>query len=182
MISTIFSILIIGFVTLLAGMVIAPIFFGAPWHPLPASAIKRILAFAELRPGEKFYDLGSGDGRVLIAAAKDYGTEGVGVEIDPLKIGLSRWLVRRRGLADHIRIFRGNVYAFDYREADILYIYMTHQALDRLFPDLLNNLKPSARIICYRFCIRGIAPAKVNADKTLFMYRGNKGKEVNTFS
>ena len=70
MIVTVFSTLLLIFFILLAGMTIIPVFFGAPWHPLSDENIDRIIKFAGLRPGEKFYDLGSGDGRVLIAASK----------------------------------------------------------------------------------------------------------------
>ncbi|MDP6336816.1 MAG: hypothetical protein QGH98_11490, partial [Nitrospinaceae bacterium] len=68
---TTFYILILAFFLLLAAIVIVPVFFGAPWHPLSDENIERIIIFADLQPGEKFYDLGSGDGRVLIAATRD---------------------------------------------------------------------------------------------------------------
>ena len=64
----------------LAGMVVLPIFTGAPWHPLMPKTIKRILNFADIRPGETLCDLGCGEGRVLITAAKDYSAKGIGVE------------------------------------------------------------------------------------------------------
>ncbi len=163
-------------------MVIVPVFFGAPWHPLSGKNIRKILEFAEVQTGDRFYDLGSGDGRVLIAAAKHYGADGVGVEIDPIKVWLSRWLIRRAELSERLQIFRNNVYGFDCGKADILYIYLTHQALDRLFPDLLERLKPSVKIVCYRFCIKGIAPVKVSEDKTLFLYQKGKGTKVDGYS
>ena len=70
MLVTILSGLVLVFFISLAGMAIIPVFFGAPWHPLSDKNIIRIIKFAGLKPGENFYDLGSGDGRVLIAAAK----------------------------------------------------------------------------------------------------------------
>ena len=86
LLQNIFPMLVIGFFLLLAGIVILPAFFGAPWHPLSNATIRHILEFAEVAPGDKVYDLGSGDGRILISAAKDYGAEAVGVEIDPVKV------------------------------------------------------------------------------------------------
>ena len=68
MMTTIFCILVLIFFILLAAMVIIPVFFGAPWHPLSEKNINQIIKFSDLQPGETFYDLGSGDGRVLIAA------------------------------------------------------------------------------------------------------------------
>ena len=58
---------------------------------------------------------------------------------------------------------------------------LTHQALDRLFPKILEQLKPNVKILCYRFCIQGMTPDKVNSDKTLFLYTMNKGTRVNQF-
>ena len=80
------EILLICGLLVLAGMVILPVFFGAPWHPLLPGTIKRILRFADIRPGETICDLGCGEGRVLITSAKEFSTRAIGVEIDPLKV------------------------------------------------------------------------------------------------
>jgi len=161
---------------LLAGSVILPIFFGAPWHPLRPSTLRRILEFAEIQPGETIVDLGSGDGRVLIAAAKDFGARGEGVEIDPIKVWFSRWLAKRAGVQDRVHIVRGNLFDFDFSQADVLFLYLTHQALDRLTKDRVDRLKPSARIVSFRFCLRGLQPDKIDPKKTLFLYRMNRGR------
>ena len=182
MMVTILYILVLIFFILLAAMVIVPVFFGAPWHPLSDKNINRIIKFADLQPGETFYDLGSGDGRVLIAASSNQCLRGVGVEIDPIKVWLSRYFIIAAKLADKIRIHRGNMFDFDVSEADVIYLYLTHQALDRLFPEILDRMKPSARIICYRFCIRNLEPTKMNKDKNLFWYQVNKGRTVNEYS
>lgn len=167
---------------LLAVVVIVPVFFGAPWHPTSKNAIRRILDFCETRPGEVIYDLGSGDGRVLIAAARDCGLAGVGIEIDPLKAWFSLYRIRRAGLSDKIRIVRGNVHDQDFGSADILFVYLSHSAVDRLFPALLDKLKPTVKIVSYRFCLRSLTPTKVNADKTIFLYQLNKGNRLNGYS
>ncbi|MDP6230805.1 MAG: class I SAM-dependent methyltransferase [Nitrospinaceae bacterium] len=179
---SVISILFIAFVLLLAAMVILPVFFGAPWHPLSDENIERIINFADLQPGEKFYDLGSGDGRVLIGATREKCVRGTGVEIDPIKVWLSRIFVTAAELTNKVQIHRGNIYDFDVSEADIIYLYLTHQALDQLFPEILGRMKPSARIVCYRFCIRNMEPIKVNEDKNLFLYRVDKGRSVNEYS
>jgi tRNA A58 N-methylase Trm61 len=104
------------------------------------------------------------------------------VEIDPIKVWLSRYFIAAAKLTEKVRIYRGNMYDFDVSEADVIYLYLTHQALDRLFPEILDRLKPSARIVCYRFCIRNIEPTKINRKKNLFLYRMDKGKSVNEYS
>ena len=182
MITTILYTLLLSFFLLLFSIVIIPIFFGAPWHPLSGENINRIIKFADLKKGEAFYDLGSGDGRVLIAAARKNCIKGVGVEIDPIKVWLSKCFITAERLNNKICIYRGNMYGFDVSKADVIYLYLTHQALDRLFPEILNHIKPSARIVCYRFCIRNLEPTKVNNDKNLFLYRMDKGRSVNEYS
>ena len=181
MTGTLISILAIGAALLLALIVIGPALFGSPWHPISRRDLKRALDFCGVQAGEHIFDLGSGDGRVLITAAKDYGLMGTGIEIDPLKVGLANLRVRFAGVQDQVKIVRANIFDTDYREADILFIYLTHQAIDKLFPDILEQLKPNAKILCYRFCIQGMTPDKVSADKTLFLYTLNKGTRVNQF-
>lgn len=173
--------LLIGGLLLLAGMVILPIFFGAPWHPLLPGTIRRILRFAEIQPGETICDLGCGEGRVLITSAKEYSTQGIGVEIDPFKVMLARLLARIKGVDDKVNIVQGNMYKFDPSSADVLYLYLTHQAVDKLFPDILKKLKPTVRIVSYRFCLKGMTPDKVSEDKTIFLYQLDKGTKINSY-
>ena len=176
------TILLIFGVLVLAGMVILPIFFGAPWHPLMPGTIRRILRFAEVQPGETVCDLGCGEGRILITAAKEFSARAIGVEIDPLKILLARLLRKINGVDDRVNIVRGNLFDFDPGSADVLYLYLTHQAIDKLFPEILKKLKPSVRIVSYRFCLRGMTPEKVSEDKTLFLYQLDKGTKINSYS
>lgn len=156
--------------------------YGAPWHPTSKRKIVEILKFCEARPGETIYDPGSGDGRVLIVAVEQFGLRGVGVEIDPIKVWLSRLLIRLKGLDRQIEIRRRSIHGFDYSGADIIYLYLTHQAIDRLVPEIVEQLKPGVRIVCYRFCLRGMTPAKASKDKTVFLYTLNKGRAVNEYS
>ncbi len=182
MILTALSILVLIFFILLFGVVVLPAFFGSPWHPLMPGTIREILDFAEIKPGEKIYDLGSGDGRVLIQAARHYGAVGVGLEIDPLKAWVARKLVRWAGVSGQVQIERKNFNDFDFKDADVIYVYLTHQALDRLIPKILPYLKPSTRIVSYRFCLRNRQPCKANNKQNLFMYRLDKGTKVDGYS
>jgi cyclopropane fatty-acyl-phospholipid synthase-like methyltransferase len=179
---TALSILVLIFFVLLFGVVVLPAFFGSPWHPLLPGTIREILDFADIQPGEKIYDLGSGDGRVLIQAAHRYGAIGVGLEIDPLKVWVARKLARLWGVDDRVKILRKNFNDFDFRDADVIYVYLTHQALDRLIPKILPYLKPSTRIVSYRFCLRSRQPSKTNSRQNLFMYRLDKGTKVDGYS
>lgn len=182
MVAMILSILLLVFTLALGAIVIVPVFFGAPWFPTSKNRIKSILEFCEAKPGEKLYDLGSGDGRVLIFAALHFGLTGVGLEIDPVKVWVSKFLINRMGVKDRVQIFRRSVYDFDYSDADILFIYLSHQALDRLFPDIIGQLKPKVKIVCYHFCLRGITPVKVSSDKSIFLYHLTKGNKLDRYS
>ncbi len=182
MILTAISILVLVFFILLFGVVVLPAFFGSPWHPLLPATIRKILDFAQIQKGEKIYDLGSGDGRVLIQAARNYGASGVGLEIDPLKVWVARKLARLSGVDDRVQILRKNFNDFDFKDADVIYVYLTHQALDRLIPEILPYLKPSTRIVSYRFCLGNRQPSKVNDKQNLFMYRLDKGVNVDGYS
>ena len=173
--------LLVGLIVL-AGMVVLPVFFGAPWHPLMPYTISRILNFVDIRPGETIFDLGCGDGRVLITAAKEYSAKGVGVEIDPIKVGLARLLAKLKKVDGQVSIIHGNIFDFDPSDADVVYLYLTHQAMDKLFPEILKKLKPTVRIVSYRFCIRGMTPEKISADKTLFLYELTKGNKINNYT
>ena len=170
-----------GFVSL-ASIVVFPIFWGAPWHPLFPGTIRRILNFAEIKQGETLCDLGCGDGRILIAAAKEYSSKGIGVEIDPIKFGLACLLVKFKQVDEQVKIIRGNIFQFVPQDADVIYLYLTHQAMDQLFPEILKKLKPTVRIVSYRFCIRGMIPEKVSADKTLFLYQLSRGTKINNYT
>jgi cyclopropane fatty-acyl-phospholipid synthase-like methyltransferase len=178
----IFSTISILLTLALTAMVIIPVFYGAPWYPASRKDIYRALKLCEAQSGEKLYDLGSGDGRVLKIAAQDFGMEAIGLEIDPIKVWLSKQFLPKGEFSNRIKILRQNVFEFDFEHADTVFIYMTHQALDQLFPKILETLKPTATIACYRFCLRGIQPDKVTSDKKIFIYRFNKGKSLNAYS
>ncbi len=182
MIETLFYIGLTGATLVFAAIVILPVFFGAPWHPTSLRRVRQILDFAGVEPGQKIYDLGSGDGRVLIIAARQYGMTGVGLEIDPIKAWISRHVVKFFGVQDRVQIVRRSFFDYDFSDADVLFIYLSHQALDRLLPAMRERLKPEVKIICYGFCLRSLEPTKVNADKTIFVYQLHKGTRLNAYS
>jgi hypothetical protein len=95
---------------------------------------------------------------------------------------LARLLRKINGVDDRVNIVQGNLFDFDPGSADVIYLYLTHQAMDKLFPEILKKLKPSVRIVSYRFCLRGMIPEKVSEDKTLFLYQLDKGTKINSYS
>ena len=166
----------------LTAITIIPHFYGAPWYPASRKAIRSALELCEPRPGETLFDLGCGDGRVLLIGAKEFRLKGVGVEIDPIKAQLALWRIKKAGMTDNIRITRENAINCDVRSADIIFVYLTHQALDRLLPILKAQMKFGARLVSYRYCLKGETPDKVRGGNSIFLYRFNKGTKVNIFS
>ena len=128
--------------------------------PTPPSAVERMVEIAEIRPGEVVYDLGCGDGRIVIAAAKRQKIKAVGVDIDPERVAESRENVRAAGLDSSVEIRQADVFDLDLSEADVVFLYLTPRLNERLMPQL-RRLKPGARIISYEFDMGSAKPVQV---------------------
>ena len=84
--------------------------FGAPWVPTPKKRVRAMLEFAEVNSDDILYDLGSGDGRIVVMAGKDFGTTSIGIELDPLRFLWSRFSIRRHRLHQKVRVIRTNFF------------------------------------------------------------------------
>jgi cyclopropane fatty-acyl-phospholipid synthase-like methyltransferase len=133
-------------------------FLNAPWVPLPRKKVERMLKLADIKPNETVIDLGSGDARVLIQAAKDYQAKGIGIELNPFLVWLSRLDILARGLSDRIKIKRDNIYQADISQADVITSYLLLDAMPRLETKLRKEMKPGARVVCYAFGLKGWPP------------------------
>jgi predicted RNA methylase len=120
-----------------------------------------MLALAELRAGEVFFDLGAGDGRTVVMAAKEYGARSVGVELreDLAKKALST--VYEQALQDRITIVNGDMFSVDLTSADVVFLYLTTSANEKVKPKLENELRRGTRIISHDYEIVGWKPVKV---------------------
>lgn len=110
-----------------------------------------MLRLAAPRPGEVLYDLGAGDGRIAIAAARDYGIRAVGIEIDARKVAEARANVARAGLSGLVEIRQGDAMDADLRDANVVTLFLFPQINERLAPKLRAELRPGARIVSHRF-------------------------------
>ncbi len=128
-----------------------------------------MLELAEVTKDDVVYDLGSGDGRIVIAAAEKYGARGVGVEIDPTLIEESIRSAREAGVSDRVRFVRGDFYETDIGEASVVTLYLFEETNAKLKPILLEQLPPDARIVTYKYRIPGWTPLK--QEKRVFLYR-----------
>jgi tRNA A58 N-methylase Trm61 len=111
--------------------------------------IEEMLKIAEVRPGELVVDLGSGDGRIPIAAARKFHAWAVGIEINPLLFLYSRIRIRWANLDDRVKIVRRSLYETDLSQADVVTLFLNQTANERLSPKLKRELVPGARIVSY---------------------------------
>jgi SAM-dependent methyltransferase len=153
---------------------------GGVWFPTSKRHIRTMLQMAELKPGELVYDLGCGDGRVLILAAEEFGARGVGIEIDALRYRLARWRVRRAGLEDRIRLVRGSFHHQDLSSADVVTLYLVQEMINRLAPKLARELRPGARLVSNTFVVPGLKVTRYDKPADLRLYTIPKKKTADT--
>ncbi len=132
---------------------VGPIFWGAQFVPTPFDTVRRMLRLANVQPGEAVYDLGSGDGRVLWVATREFGARAVGVEIDPLRFAWTRLAIKLLGLGERVRVLRANLFDADLSGADVVVLYLLPTANSRLAPKLLRELRPGARVVSHAFVV-----------------------------
>ena len=123
----------------------------APWVPVPKKDVLRMLELAKLKPGEVIYDLGSGDGRIVIMAAEKFGARAIGVEVSFLPYLISRWKIWRRGLKNRVEIRYADFFKINLHEAAVVTIFLMPGAMEKLSRKFRAELLPGARIVSYAF-------------------------------
>jgi len=136
--------------------------FVAPYVSTPLPVVRRMLALAELRPGEMFYDLGSGDGRTLIMAAQEFGAQAIGIELREDLVKRASSAVLQLDLDSKIKIVQDDFFKVDLSPADVVFLYLTTSANDKVKPKLEQELKPRVRIVSHDYEILGWTPFKVD--------------------
>jgi precorrin-6B methylase 2 len=144
--------------------------WGAPWAPTPLNRVDRMLRLAAVQPGEMVVDLGAGDGRIVIRAARRFGARAIGVEIDPLRWLIANVAIRAMGLGAQARMVRGDMFAYDLSEADVVTLYLLEGTNQRLRPHLAESLRPGARIVSHAFSLQGWTPLSVDSEHRLYLY------------
>jgi predicted RNA methylase len=136
--------------------------FIAPFVPSPIPVVQRMLKLADLRAGEVLFDLGAGDGRTVTMAAKSFGARAVGVELreDLAKKALST--VHENGLSDRVTIVNGDMFTVNLSSADVVFLYLTTSANEKIKPKLESELKKGVRVVSHDYEIAGWKPLKVD--------------------
>ena len=119
--------------------------------PTPPPVVDAMLDMAAVKSADIVYDLGSGDGRVVITAAKKFGARGVGIEIDPALIKKANENARAAGVTERVKFIAGDLFAADISEATVVTLYLLQSVNERLRPKLVRELKPGTRVVSHVF-------------------------------
>jgi ribosomal protein L11 methylase PrmA len=128
--------------------------------PTPQTVVDKMLELAEIKPGDVVYDLGCGDGRILVTAARKYGVKGVGFDIDPTRVKESLANVKSNQVEHLVTIKEADMFTLDLREATVVTLYLLPKLNVRLMPQL-ERLRPGSRILSYKWDMRGAKPVQV---------------------
>lgn len=127
----------------------------APYITTPEPVVRAMLDLGGVGSKDVVYDLGCGDGRIVIEAARQRGARGMGIDIDEVLIERARVAARQAGVADRVRFERGDLFSLDLREATVVTLYLGEDLNTRLWPKLKRELAPGSRVVSHRFIIRG---------------------------
>ena len=119
--------------------------------PTPQPVVEAMLELAKVTSADVVYDLGSGDGRIVIAAAKKHGARGVGVEIDPALVEQARQNAKTAGVSDRVRFVTQDLFKTDLRPATVVTLYLLQSLNERLRPKLVRELRPGTRVVSHVF-------------------------------
>ena len=144
--------------------------YGAPWVPTPYKTIKKMLKLAEVKPEDVVYDLGSGDGRVIIEAARSFGAKAVGIEIDPLRFMWTKARIFLLGLSDKVTVLLGNFFKINISDADVVTIYLLQETNVKLIDKFIKELNPGTRIVSNTFTLPGLKIINYDEKSKIYVY------------
>jgi ubiquinone/menaquinone biosynthesis C-methylase UbiE len=133
----------------------------APYIPSPEVVVEKMLEAGRVKPGEMVYDLGSGDGRIVIMAAQKFRARAVGIELRADLCKMAEEHVKALGLQDRVKFIHANMMKVDLSPADVVTLYLLTSSNERIRPNLEKYLKPGARVVSNDFQIQGWKPAEV---------------------
>ncbi len=147
--------------------------FESPFFSTPMPVVAEMLRVANVNANDVVYDLGSGDGRIVIAAARDFGARGVGIDIDPRLVRDASMNARRAGVEDRVRFLQGDIFEADIREATVVTLYLLPDVNTALWPKLLKELRPGTRVVSHDYGIGHWKP-----DKTITMTLSDRSHRI----
>jgi hypothetical protein len=149
-----------------------------PYVPTPQDVVDRMLEMAQVKKGDVVYDLGSGDGRIVVTAAKKYGVKAIGYEIDPERIRESHENIKKAGVEKLVEIKLQDIRTVDLSGASVLTMYLLPEVNLMLRPNIWNQMKPGSRVVSHDFDMGDWKPVKTEHvkdasgwDHTLYLWR-----------
>jgi len=142
--------------------------FDVPFVPTPTEVVDEMLRLADVKAGDVLYDLGCGDGRIVIAAAKRFGIRAVGIDIDPVRITESNANAAAAGIDGKVRFIQQDLFEADFKDATVVTMYLLTSVNRRLRPKLLAELKPGTRLVSHSFDMGEWKPDKTSIVTTSY--------------
>jgi SAM-dependent methyltransferase len=162
--------IIVILIVIVAVSIIWPLLLGAAWSPTSVRIVDRMLEMAEIVSGDIVYDLGSGDGRIVVEAARKYRAKGVGIEVDPLRVIWSIINVYIMRLNGSVRIVWGNIFHQDISDATIVTLFLWQRTNQKLTKKLLSELKPGTRVVSYIWTFDDWIPVSADEYNRVYLY------------
>jgi uncharacterized SAM-binding protein YcdF (DUF218 family) len=160
--------ILIFFITLL--WILVPAFYGLPSVPTRPDRIRKALKLVNLQPDEILYDLGAGDGRVLLIAAREFEAFSIGLEVGPVQCALIWLRIVSSGLANRIKIRWGNFFKTNLKDADVVYVYATSREVLKLAPFLQKQMKAGSRVVSISADFPEWEPSTFDERDLIFVY------------
>jgi precorrin-6B methylase 2 len=155
-----------------------------PYVPTPQEVVERMLDLAQVKKGDVVYDLGSGDGRIVVTAAKKYGVKAIGFEIDPQRIKESAENIKKAGVGHLVEIRQQDIRTVDLSPATVLTMYLLPEVNLMIRPNIWKQMKPGSRVVSHDFDMGDWKPLKVEHikdgsswDHTLYLWHVEAGKK-----
>lgn len=142
-----------------------------PYVPTSEDVVTRMLELAEVGPGDTVYDLGSGDGRIVITAAQRYRARAVGIEIDPVRVWEARQNATAAGVEDRVTFKLGDLFEADFSDATVVTLYLLPEVNLKLRPLLFDQLKPGTRVVSHNFDMGAWTPDTTETVGPSVIYR-----------
>jgi ubiquinone/menaquinone biosynthesis C-methylase UbiE len=144
-------------------MTVTPQYILAPYVPTPHKVVQRMLEIAGVTANDLVYDVGCGDGRVVIAAAHLYGARGMGIDVEPYWVDQSRQNAKPAGVADLVRFEVSDAMSFDFSLATVITLYLVGWSTGRIVPIIMGQVNEGTRIVSHNFTSGNWEPARVES-------------------
>lgn len=147
-----------------------PLTIGEVWVPTSIDVVRSMLELGDVQEGDLVIDLGSGDGRIIMTAARDYKARAIGIEADPIRLVWSRSMIRLKGLSERVKVLWDNFLNKDLGEATVVTVYQNQEINRKLRPKFEKELKPGTRVISHVFTFDIWEPKKVDKKSHIYLY------------